>query len=129
MSREFKCDEGHADCVVRMAKVDSLNLGYEDHGIFTAIIGLDYGTGGHQGAGLFALDEYDEASDERHGTAQGLEFVIRCCKAFGVRAWEDIKGRDILAHASMGKVYGFEPMPTRSGKPFYFADLWEAAAA
>ena len=109
----------------RIAKIDSTELGWEDHGIFTAIVGLDYGTGGHQSAGLYALDEYDKALDRRVGSKEGMDFIIRLLRACGVDKWESLIGRTVYAVSTSNKVLAIEPLPTEPGEAFWFDSLWE----
>ena len=108
----------------RIAKIVGTELGYEDHGIFTASLHLDYGSSA-QGAGLFALDQYDKTQDRRVGTALGLEFVIRLIRACGVSNWESLVGRTVYAISTPNKVLAIEPLPTEPGEAFWFDKLWE----
>jgi len=82
-------------------------LGYEDHGILTAYLYLDYG-GSCQGFGGYALDRYVEGSrqsgrSERIGTAYGCEFIIRILSVLGVDKWEKIPGTHCRVKASHEK--------------------------
>lgn len=111
-----------------IAKIHSAALGWEDHGIFTCMLRLDYGHSA-QGAGGYALDEFVKGPDDsysrgrRWGTAAGMEFIIRLMRACGVNDWSELKGRTILAlGASHTKVEGIAPLPTEKGEPFVFAD-------
>lgn len=108
----------------KIAKVTGTFLGWEDHGMFTCSLTLDYGHSG-QGAGFYQLSTYDPATDRQVGTAEGLEFVIRLLRACGVSSWERLVGRTVFAHATSGKVLGIEPLPTEPGEAFFFDDLWE----
>lgn len=91
------------------AKIDGTMLGYEDHGILSFSIGLDYGNGGHQGAGGYCLDT--PVKDEkgkflgRVGTAAGMEMVARLMRVVGVSKWEDLKGQHVRVKADHSKVY------------------------
>lgn len=109
--------------VKRIAKITRTTLGWEDHGIFTCIVELDYGISA-QGAGLLALDEWSEKDDRRVGTAEGMEFIMRLLRACGVDRWEDLPGRTVYATATNSRVLGIEPLPTEPGEPFFFDDLW-----
>ena len=110
----------------RIAKIEHTTLGYEDHGIFTCVLHLNYGDSG-QGAGTYALDEFDEETRQRKGTAFGMEWVIRAMKAAGVDEWSKVKGRTVIAlFDSDGwhePVRGIKPLPTERGEPFLFNDL------
>lgn len=103
-------------------------LGYEDHGIFTAILYLDYG-GLAQGAGMYSLDEYDKRSERRIGTAGGMDFIIGVLSACGVENWEKVKGRTVIAvldteDSWSGNVIGIKSLPTEKGTEFMFADAF-----
>lgn len=114
----------------QIAKITSTMLGYEDHGILTAMLGVDYGTSA-QGIGGYCLDESRRDENDsfvgRFGTAFGMEWVRRTLKACGVDSWEKVKGRTILVFKEddgwNAKVLGFGPLPTEPGEPFMFDDL------
>lgn len=110
-----------------IAKIESTMLGYEDHGILSTMLFVNYG-GSSQGVGGYALDSYDKEAKRRIGTAYGCEFIIRTMKACGVDSWEKVKGRTIYVlkeNDSWGKVLGIENLPTERGNRFIFADLFE----
>lgn len=117
-----------------IAKITGTMLGYEGHGILTAMLQVDYGGSG-QGIGGYCLDEpvRDDADQfvGRFGTAFGMEWVRRAMSACGVDSWEQVKGRTILVYKEddgyNAKVIGFGPLPTEPGKPFLFDDLREWA--
>ena len=116
----------------KIAKIESTLLGYEDHGIFTAILYLHYGDSG-QGAGMYSLDQYDKKTERRHGTAAGMDFIIGVLRACGVDQWEKVKGRTIIAIMDgigddwNAKVIGLKPLPTEGGTEFLFADAFPVA--
>lgn len=115
--------------VEEIAKIAAVSLGYEDHGIFTLMLHLDYGHSG-QGAGGYTLDtpvHKDGKFKGRRGTAYGMEWIIRTMRAVGVKDWSELKGKTILAiresdqlHA---RVIGIKPLPTEQGEVFMFDDL------
>jgi hypothetical protein len=114
-----------------IAKVEQVELGYEDHGILTCMLRLAFGSSG-QGAGGYALDAYDEELKRRVGTAYGMEFVIRTMRACGVNEWSKIKGRTIFAlrdPADPTYIKGIAPLPTEPGEPFVFDELRAMANA
>lgn len=111
----------------RIAKVDYTMLGYEDHGILTAYVGLDFG-GLHQGAGGYSFDEWDAALNRRVvRSGFGLAFVAAVINAAGVTKWEDVKGRTLFAltegEGFGQKIVGLAPLPTEMGERFLFAHL------
>ena len=89
------------------AKIEGTHLGWEDHGIFTFILKLDYGGSG-QCAGSYALDEWfgsKGSTGERGGTAMGLDLVMAVLKTVGVQKWEDLPGLHIRVRADNSKVH------------------------
>lgn len=74
------------------ALIDSTMLGFEDHGIFTFSLGLDYG-GTHQGAGLLCLS----GGDPTTYMESGIELLAATLKVVGVEQWEKLKGRSVVA--------------------------------
>lgn len=113
-----------------IAKINSVRLGWEDHGIFTCMVDLEYGGGSGQGAGGYCLDEPRHADGEfmgRFGTAFGMEWIIRLMRACGVDEFSQIKGRTVIALKSGddwgAKVVGIKPLPTEKGETFVFEDL------
>lgn len=107
-----------------IAKITSTSLGYEDHGILTAWLTLDYGGSG-QGAGGYGLDDKaDDGSYDRKPHPECGRWVAGVIGACGVEKWEDVKGRTIIAIRDGdgwgGGVVGIRPLPTEKGKPFMF---------
>jgi hypothetical protein len=87
---------------IKNAVIEGTMLGYEDHGILTCMLHLNYGGSG-QGFGGYALDSYD--GNDRIGTAYGMEFVRRILKTVGVEKWEDLKRKHVRVKAEWGKVH------------------------
>ena len=77
-------------------------LGYEDHGILTCMLMLDYG-GTMQGFGGYAFDQWD--GKRRVGGAFGTEFIARIMNVVGVDEWESLPGKYVRAVADHSKVY------------------------
>ena len=116
--------------VEQIAKIGGVSLGWEDHGIFTCMVHLDYGGSG-QGAGGYGLDEPRRDGEGefigRFGTAFGMEWIARLMRAAGVNDFSDVKGRTVIALRDGdgwgAKVVGLKPLPTESGEPFIFEEL------
>ena len=73
------------------ALIKSTHLGYEDHGIFTMSLTLDYGCGG-QGFGGMALDEpFRPRTDESCRIAHRYagQMVMALLDLFGKTEWQD----------------------------------------
>jgi hypothetical protein len=109
----------------RIAKIERTFLGYEDHGILTAILHCSYGTTS-QGIGLYALDAYDEVTKGRKPTTDCGRFVQGILQACGTDSWEKVKGRTIIVMFDSddwnARPIGIRPLPTEDGKPFYFKE-------
>lgn len=74
------------------AIIESTMLGYEDHGILTYFLHLNYGGSG-QGFGGYKLGaEY---------TTKVIEGIL---KAVGVEKWEDLKGKHVRVNILQGKI-------------------------
>lgn len=125
------------EIVKTIAKIEGSSLGWEDHGIFTVSLTMNYGGSG-QGVGGYALDEpfkIDGKHAGRRGTAYGMEFVCRTLKACGVNSWEKLQGRTVyVLHdgeprwGSHDNVLGIENLPTEPGNRFLFRDLLDEFA-
>jgi hypothetical protein len=101
-----------------IAKVESTSLGFEDHGILTGYLHVNYG-GAAQGLGGYNLASTAGA---------WLQGVLRAC---GVGTWEQVKGRTIyvLKDPETRRIEGIEPLPTEKGKRFIFADMFPEATS
>lgn len=77
---------------VKNAKIKSTFFGFEDHGIFTFFLNLEYGSSG-QGAGGYGLGEFTEKLIQR---------ILLVC---GVNSWEELPGKFIRVKADGGRVY------------------------
>lgn len=86
-----KTDEGLTMNNIENAVIESTTLGDEDHGIFTCYIFVS-GDGWGCGFGGYALDEYNHKTEERIGTAYGLEFIKQILKTLEVSKWEKLVG-------------------------------------
>jgi hypothetical protein len=82
--------------MIKNGRITSTKLGYEDHGILTFWLSLDYG-GTCQGFGGYALDSYDKEKEcRKHGKYAG-RCIEQILKVVGVENWEDIKGKYVRA--------------------------------
>jgi hypothetical protein len=103
------------------ARIESVELGYEDHGILTAWLHLEFGSSG-QGFGGYALDsnrpyKYDNLTHARRIT-DGLEikshrmpnlscgyFIMRVLEVVGVDSWEKLPGKHVRVDSDWNKIY------------------------
>lgn len=78
---------------IKNAKIEYTMLGLEDHGIFTATVGLDYGGSG-QGFGQYCLK----------GEAAYV-FISRVLEVVGCEQWEHLPGKPCRVEAEHSKVH------------------------
>ncbi len=79
-------------------------LGFENHGIFSFMLQLDYGGAG-QGFGGYALDNFSKEHDRRLGTAAGMDLISRILTLLDVKKWEDLPGTSIRVRAEHNKIH------------------------
>lgn len=66
---------------INNAKITGTSLGFEDHGIMTSWLTLEW-DGGGIGVGGYVL-----------GGQSGIDFIKETLKVIGVEKWEDLKGK------------------------------------
>lgn len=95
-----------------VAKIERTHLGFEDHGILTGVLHVNYGGAG-QGIGGYSIADF--AGD----------YIKRTLKACGVNTWEELRGRTIYVLTdARRRVVGIENLPTGQGEQFLFADVF-----
>lgn len=94
---------------VKNAKITSTSLGYEDHGVFTFYLHLDYGGAG-QGAGGYVLDRHTKKNRKRTGTKMGMDLIIAILRLLKVGIWEDLPGTYVKAKMTHDKVIAIAPI-------------------
>lgn len=114
-----------------VAKIMSTSLGFEDHGILTAMLQVEYGHMS-QCVGGFAMSNVNVPPDELAvSTPRAADFIIGVLNACGVRRWEQLTGRTVFmiwkGEFRLNTMPdGIEPLPTERGVRFLFAD-WQAS--
>jgi hypothetical protein len=79
---------------IKNGVIESAFLGYEDHGILTIMLQLNYGSSA-QGFGGYQLDSYSEELKQRvPSKACGL-FVQRILEVVGANSWDELKGKHV----------------------------------
>lgn len=78
---------------IRNAKIESTMLGFEDHGIFTYMIHLNYGGSG-QGFGGYVL-----------GGDYGTNTIKKILEVVGVDKWEDLIEKHVRVEAEFNKIH------------------------
>ena|ERR1035437_9142627 len=103
-----------------VATVHDFSLGPEDHGFFTANLSFEGASWG-QGLGAYGLDEYDDATKTRVGTAYGFNYIAGIVNRIG--SPEVAKGRRVvvLRKESWGMIDGFATLSDTGliGEPFF----------
>lgn len=94
MDVEIRIDHNGKSYKGTVAKINSTSLGWEDHGILTAMLHLTW-EGAGIGTGGYCLDSYVKDAPRR-GTAYGLDHIMRIMETVGVDKWEDLKGKDLI---------------------------------
>lgn len=82
------------------AKIKFTMLGYEDHGMLTYYLDLEWGSFG-QGFGTYRLDSYDSVPHVACGY-----HIAGVLNAVGVKKWEDLKGQYVRIDHDYDKIYG-----------------------
>lgn len=79
----------------QVGRIESTYLGWEDHGIVTAYLGVNLDDGSFRQVGGYCLANYNADTNEQEGTSFGLDHVMATMKAINVRSWEEVKGKSI----------------------------------
>ena len=76
------------------AIIESATITTDDHGCLSAWLFFDYGSGGHQGFGGYAL--YPPKSWTHHNIlSHAGHFIFRVMEVAGATKWEDLKGKTV----------------------------------
>lgn len=97
MTRTLIIQDGDSEYGGQIGTIKSTRLGYEDHGILTADIVVEW-PGGGVSVGGYCLDQNDKDSGDwsRKGTAYGLDHIIRILEVVGVQKWESLVGQKVI---------------------------------
>lgn len=98
MTRSLVVTDGENEYGGQVGVIKSTSLGYEDHGILTASLVVEW-PGGGVSVGGFCLDEPRgrEGKDySRKGTAYGLDHIIWILDTVGVDRWEALVGKTVV---------------------------------
>ena len=80
---------------IRNAIIESVSIDMGARGLLTAWLFLDYGDGGHQGFGGYALYlPKDYKNHSKDGDRAG-HFIFRCMEIAGVENWQNVTGKAI----------------------------------
>lgn len=103
------------------ARITNTFLGFEDHGIFTAYLSVDFGDSA-SGIGNYNLGPVNEDA--------AAKFLMGILNACDVTNWEKIKGCIINVLYEKDPTFnsrpvGIEPMSFNRGSRFIFRDAFE----
>jgi hypothetical protein len=115
--------------IKELAHIKSIGLDWKDRGILTFWINVDYENGWSQGVGGYALDNYDPISNERVGTAQGLDLIMALSKCLDVNNLTEAKGQTIFVlgegDALNFKPIGIQALKSNGGKKVIFSEIFK----
>lgn len=115
-----------------IARIEDTTLGEEDR-LWTALLhfqGLTNSWG--QSNGARSLDRYVSDTDEREGTAFGMDHVMAICRTLGCRKWESVRGQRclVLRRQSFGPIEGIADLSAERVLIFQeHANKWYSAEA
>lgn len=100
----------------KLARIRKTMLGYEDHGILTFSIDLEYVEPGFgigstgQGFGNFCMDRHVDKKDpeyigRRRGTEFGCDLIVGLLWSVGVDKWEDLMGQFVWVQSEHTQVH------------------------
>jgi hypothetical protein len=98
MSRSIVIEHNAVEYGGQVGTITSTALGYQDHGILTASLTVEW-KGGGVSVGGYCLDQpkdRDARDYSRRGTAYGLDHLIRILETVGVDRWEELKGKQVI---------------------------------
>ncbi len=110
---------------IHNALITSTMLGFEDHGIMSFFLYLEF-DGGGVGFGGYALDEYDKNQSKRVGVGMSIDLIKEIMEVVGVEKWEDLKGKHIRVDSEGwgGKALGIGSLMKDNW--FYPAEFFES---
>ena len=105
-----------------LCQVEDFHLGVEDHGLFTAMVAFK-GPGWGQGLPAMGLDEYDDLSKTRRGTAFGMDYLMELIRVIG--SPELASGRQVVVLRRGHFIEGVAALKPNgeTGEPFIPARL------
>jgi len=109
--------------------ITKANLEIKERGILNFWLYVDYEEGCSQGVGGIVLDEYNEDTKERVGTAYGCEMIRQLLLCLNVNDFSEMKGIHIWV-VGEGEGFSFKPkgiqaLRDNGGKKVIFDDILE----
>ncbi|MFA7067194.1 MAG: hypothetical protein WC199_10460 [Dysgonamonadaceae bacterium] len=95
-------------------------LGHEDHGIFTFVLHINFGSSG-QGFGTYCLSHRSHDDDIVHYHPIIGEAIAKICAAVGARSWEELKNKVVCVtrDRESGMIVSVEAPPFVPHGPTY----------
>lgn len=97
-ARTLVIEEAGTEYGGHIGTIKSTSLGWEDHGILSASLMVEW-KGGGVSVGGFCLDtpvDRENGNYERKGTAYGLDHIMWIMKTVGVDRWEALVGKQVI---------------------------------
>lgn len=118
--------------VKNLAKITKAKLEIRERGILNFWIFVDYECSGSQGVGGFALDDWNEETRQREGSAAGCEMIRRLLLELQVDDFSEMKGKYIWV-LSEGEGLSFTPKGIQrlsvdggsNSKPLIFQEVFD----
>ncbi|WNT44965.1 hypothetical protein SEA_ABBYDAISY_72 [Arthrobacter phage AbbyDaisy] len=93
----------------RIGTIKRTSFGFEDHGIVTAYLHVEW-PGGGIGAGGYTLDSPRKNEDGKHvgrfGSAYGMDHIMRILETVGVDTWEKLPGKQVIVLFEGPSIWG-----------------------
>lgn len=109
MSIKTIIEHNGVEYTAHVATIKSTHLGGQDHGIFTASLGLRWDNSGISVGGM-TLDTPDKDADGkflgRVGSAYGLDHIMRILETVGAGRWENLPGERVFVLFENGGGWG-----------------------
>lgn len=97
-ARSLTIEHNGVEYAGQIGVIKRTTLGFEDHGILSASLHVEW-QGGGVSVGGFCLDEPRDRTGgdyARQGTAYGLDHIIRVIETVGVYTWEALVGKQVI---------------------------------
>src|SRR5437773_1686917 len=85
--------------MIQNAKIRSVSLGFEDHGILTCWLNLDYG-GSAQGFGGYGFSH--RPNNKHIGAADLADYILAILTTLDVESWEKLPGKSVRVKKADG---------------------------
>ena len=114
-----------------LAVIKKAGLNWKDRSIFTFYIDVDYENGWSQRIGTYTLDTYDKNTEERIGTAYGMQMIMELSKVLDVNNLHEAVGQNIFVLGEEPDTplsfipVGIQALRSGTGKKIIFNDVYK----